>query len=113
MILRFINSLMIAIGVVLSASASSATVSTLGRVTVFGGPTGAIRRIVERAPPATALPPVCIRRRLRRRRYSPSSPPPLPRLFPPVPPVPPVPLPPVEPGPRNPLIFFPMHPPPC
>ena len=71
MIRRVISSLMTAIGVTLIASARSATVRTLGSVTTFGGPTGAIRRIVERA--ATAVPPPPRGpRRLRRRRYSPS-----------------------------------------
>jgi hypothetical protein len=72
MIPRVINSLMIAIGVALIASARSATVRTLGSVTVFGGPSGAIRRIVERAP-VVGPPTIGARRRLRRRRYSPSS----------------------------------------
>src|SRR5688572_4771048 len=104
MILRLINSLMIATGVAPSASASSPTVSTPGNATDFGGPTGASRRIVDRAPVAPPPPGVPCGRRLRRRRYSTS-----PSLPPPPPPVV------VPPRPKAPellaLIFFTTVPP--
>src|SRR5262245_11307194 len=91
MILRLISSLMIATGVAPSASASSPTVSTPGSATAFGGPTGARRRIVDRAPIAPPPPDVPCGRRFRRRRYSTSPSP-----------VPPVPTPPRP----NPPEFF-------